>query len=917
MDRRIVLLSALERRASRLILLSFAVGLTACGGGGGSDGGSGGGTQPPTSFNVTTSLSGTGSGTISPTSRTVAQGSTGSFAVSPASGSTIASVTGCGGTLSGSTYTTGPITANCTVTVSFTENDASPPPEVLDTLVTVDPSVSSVSVASIVEVISPIGTGSLETQVPIATNTPTGQSLVLAVNRDDQIVLAAIVDSRETELSAVSTALALVRIAVGELPPGIVAADFDGVIRALPDFGHLVSIISEALERGEAPSTNPAVLDRIADVFRAMTNEPSLTGSAVELSTQGIWDSPVPEVPYELVSDPGPSGLLSLRITSSSPGWITLSNRMPIPWVVSTFTALRDSPEQQIESRIIAPSLLGSTIVTSSTYGFNLTVGQSPESRVWMARSLMLRTVKFGLSLVTPSNCADATLLAGLDAYVETQSDGSWGDWLAYFDAFFSAQNLSSLLAKCPGPGLVSDFFKAMSPYLNALKITNGVFQGTGLAFEFTYAREFWNPADKKFGVCVSAQGAVVRCAAEYEFIFPSGSIFEADKSCNAGISMAPGASVTPRIIGRDAAGDPTLVPSGLIYSSDKPEVVLVDRDTGTMTAKIVGESAVVTVTDLTSSPMAQGSCTVRVIVPRVSPSSATLKMPPADAADRRQTFRLTDEEGAEVLTPPGVIWQASPIGQQSIFPFTPLVNTNVTTWLTTDESVAGVVTVEALDPFSELPYGYAQVEVVSAQSQSSFFSGQYFIEECEAPDTAGSSGLATCGYAIHASGSALGGTISFKVGAGESANARRDFRVVFGATAVCDNATVSIAPSVGSTFQYPIRFNTIAYDSDPRDSHLEFTIHSWDEPSGVMQGSFNGPIYYPSASGQSESIVLKGTVRGTWAASPRSAFPKCLYPQAMGFCDEYGTAYQYPGSTGQCDWRYLESEPRSDDWVH
>jgi hypothetical protein len=102
-------------------LAAALVFVSACGGGGGGDGGSGGGTQP-TSFTVSTSTTGTGSGTISPTSRSVAQGSTTSFTISPGSGSSIGSVSGCGGSLSGSTYTTGPINGNCTVSATFDLN---------------------------------------------------------------------------------------------------------------------------------------------------------------------------------------------------------------------------------------------------------------------------------------------------------------------------------------------------------------------------------------------------------------------------------------------------------------------------------------------------------------------------------------------------------------------------------------------------------------------------------------------------------------------------------------------------------------------------------------------------------------------------------------------------------------------------
>jgi len=50
---------------------------------------------------------------------TIPYGGTGTFTLTPDPGYAISSVTGCGGTLSGNVYTTGPITGACTITVSF------------------------------------------------------------------------------------------------------------------------------------------------------------------------------------------------------------------------------------------------------------------------------------------------------------------------------------------------------------------------------------------------------------------------------------------------------------------------------------------------------------------------------------------------------------------------------------------------------------------------------------------------------------------------------------------------------------------------------------------------------------------------------------------------------------------------------
>lgn len=76
-------------------------------------------TISPTSFTVTATAG--SNGTISPETQTVQQNAFTTFTVIPNS-SYSASVTGCGGKLVGTTYTTGPITANCSVSATFSQN---------------------------------------------------------------------------------------------------------------------------------------------------------------------------------------------------------------------------------------------------------------------------------------------------------------------------------------------------------------------------------------------------------------------------------------------------------------------------------------------------------------------------------------------------------------------------------------------------------------------------------------------------------------------------------------------------------------------------------------------------------------------------------------------------------------------------
>lgn len=94
----------------KLVLLATAISVVAgCGGGGGS--------SPPPPISVTASA-GTG-GQISPSTASVISGASTAFTLTANEGYEVDTVSGCGGVLSGSTYTTGSITSACTVSATF------------------------------------------------------------------------------------------------------------------------------------------------------------------------------------------------------------------------------------------------------------------------------------------------------------------------------------------------------------------------------------------------------------------------------------------------------------------------------------------------------------------------------------------------------------------------------------------------------------------------------------------------------------------------------------------------------------------------------------------------------------------------------------------------------------------------------
>ncbi len=75
--------------------------------------------QPPVANTFTVTATAAANGMVSPATQIVNSGATTTVTVTPNLGFNTSSVTGCGGTLVGTTYTTGAVTANCTVIATF------------------------------------------------------------------------------------------------------------------------------------------------------------------------------------------------------------------------------------------------------------------------------------------------------------------------------------------------------------------------------------------------------------------------------------------------------------------------------------------------------------------------------------------------------------------------------------------------------------------------------------------------------------------------------------------------------------------------------------------------------------------------------------------------------------------------------
>jgi hypothetical protein len=191
---------------------------------------------PVNSSTFTVSVQAASGGSISPNaSQVVVANTTVSFTVTPSNGYQIASVTGCGGALTGNTYTTGPITANCTVSASFrsipatttTSVTSSANPSAFGASVTLTATVktsgsnSPTGTVTFQENVSVLGTGTLNSSgvaTAITSSLGAGSHLIVAVYGGDannsgsiSTALTESVNSPDFSISAGSGAMTVAR----------------------------------------------------------------------------------------------------------------------------------------------------------------------------------------------------------------------------------------------------------------------------------------------------------------------------------------------------------------------------------------------------------------------------------------------------------------------------------------------------------------------------------------------------------------------------------------------------------------------------------------------------------------------------------------------------------------------------------
>lgn len=539
--------------------------------------------------------------------------------------------------------------------------------------VELDPGLPASLASAITEVITPAGSASYGSPVPVTTNTQNGQTLVIAVDANGNILAAATDSSRDIKLSAASTATALVRLGMGDLTGVSAGATIDASIAAQPTFAAFVTSVSNAMARGSPPIQDPIVQQQLSQLVALLAAPAKGVSSARSLAIvepRLTFGGPLPAtlVPDEVGIFPFSS---PVELTGSAAGKVFIANRMMIPWAVST-TNVNGAPLQ------VPPVVIGARAtdeVAASPPGFNILVAQNGATQKAITADLIVRAIKTVTPFLEASSCSDQALLTVVNSLLKTAPAPLTGDTLiSTIENFFTLENMIEIGAKCvPEGSKLSKILKAAAKLIGVLSRAKGAYEGVSLIahsrYAYVYSGRSW-----EYGVCVSAKSEVISCAATYE-LTPSP------------LYMAPKASFKTTLTAKDVRGNLTL-PSGELLASTS-NVATIDPKTYLVTANSVG-SVTLTLTDQATNKKAE--LPVTVVIPQVSPATATV------APGQSFTLRMTDSQGRLVETPPGTTWSVSGPNASNVRAST-LLDGNIASWTVGSNSPAGSITVTANAP--------------------------------------------------------------------------------------------------------------------------------------------------------------------------------------------------------------------------
>lgn len=536
----------------------------------------------------------------------------------------------------------------------------------LDMSVALDPTLPLTASSAITKIISPLGGAQPGVAVTIPINEK-ADTLAIALNNKDQLVLASMASSSSSILSFDSTALALCRIALGRLPEGLSSDQVNQAIREAREFPGLVSLVASAGESGVSPLDSSAVVDSIIEVLSETTGAFSALLSGLKetnrpVATPRLVESNIAPFPFTLVLDTG--GLYSVYIKG---GRIDVVNSMQISW--DAYSSISPGLLVELPPSNTLTSIRGygspwngsaSTVIPGNNgKGFNLTLVQTQQTRV---RNVQLIIREFALFLnemlalrnVAPDPCqhlfAEELIPPNDFRHFGAQDKpDSFKNYLASItlDPTSAYRAISSCLADSKGKEQAVNnlprFARVIGDITTKIAAVPKVYDAVGLTSTTAQLLKYWN-ASHTVSVCESAIPSqhievsnVISCVASFEF-----------EPKNAAMLMGSDFDVT--VIAKDVKGQTTGLPANLSFTAPTPTIVKVDPKTGRIkTGGLFGSGSVIVQDQFTG---ASNEYLVDVVDGRIQPSTLNL------AIGTEGNFQAVSPDGRPVISRrSGAVW--------------------------------------------------------------------------------------------------------------------------------------------------------------------------------------------------------------------------------------------------------------------
>jgi hypothetical protein len=607
-------------------------------------------------------------------------------------------------------------------------------------MVSLDSSVTSAIRSKLADIVTPFDSQRIDTPIAIPNTITGGETMVLATDSANHLMLAALVAAPPVTLSIDSTAVALVRLTIGSLPTTASASQVNAAIQATAEYPNLVSLITTALNAGTYPATSTAVFTSIGTVISQLPAQVLATIAAAPNASLSHIDSlgqptVVKPLPFTLsTSSKIPVALGTVGITDlTNGGSVEVSNSTGIAWAVSSATATNTSltcpagtppppanPDcsialgrESVDTLRILPTTV--TVPGNGGTAFNLTLEQN-------TLSLTTNVIQTGTDLVQivinystggagsyftkcVSSIVSVLLPASTVATLVTNRNGAAVlSYLASVASVSNGLNVVKALANCPNAGASvtlpigsnpvgpSNFYQATIGFLTAFakfeqnSAFSGVVTGANIAAELTEMAIVMTYVDTSFGVCEAKSQlgviSLVNCATQ--LLFPPSSL----------VVVPGGTTYTPVGQALDANQNMTPWPSDVQYASSNgtnTSILGVNPNTGAMYAPPgqTTASGAITVTATSASTGATGTITVNV-----NPvASITVSANPASISAPGTSVKFT-----AVLAPPSGAVAGSPIPTRTVT-FSDSTSTNLCTATLSAGSASCAATITAALP--------------------------------------------------------------------------------------------------------------------------------------------------------------------------------------------------------------------------